>query len=930
MSSSGKAHQACDQAGNLDHCASGAVECLGLLFSSHTERRAHFLGILREKLQEPVFRQRPGFPRGSDEDILRLSDPPYYTACPNPFVQDFLRHYGRPYDPAAGYSREPLASDTGAGKTHAVYTAHAYHSKIPHLATIPCVLHYTAPGDVVLDGFAGSGMTGVAAQLCGSSEQEVRTLFDPSSRSPGTGSAVFGERGVLLAELSPVASFVAYNLNVGVDAGVAAKAGRFFFNAIDDELSWMYKTQHSRGKGARIRYTVWSQVVLCDNCGFDVNYFEHAYDTEQKKFRSEVTCPGCGMAVSGKDLARKLTTSFDPATQSTMQRSAYEPVLLEYGLPGTKSRPRRVPNEMDRELLATIEKDPIRDWYPTDPLPLGRMRDSKHLEKHGITRFHHFYLPRPLRALGAMWRIASEYPDHEGRRFLQFMVQQCFWGMTVQNRYGGSFYSQVNRYLGGVYYVPPICSESAPWLILDGKYKRLLKLLQAGKLPTQRRCLISTESIGGLPVGESTIDYIYTDPPFGDAIKYGDLNLLLEAWHRLSSQLDEEVLWDKAKGKDLATYTAMMRDAFAVYRRSLKPGRWITVVFHNSKNVVWTAIQEALGNAGFVVADVRTLDRKQGTFNQVTAARAVKQDLVISAYRPEAALEEKFQLASGTENGVWEFTTAHLRQLPIFTSRNGACEPIAERQHFLLFDRMVAFHVQRGVTVPLSAGAFYEGLTQRYSERDGMYFLPEQVAEYDRKRLTVKDVLQLELFVRDEESAIQWLKQQLTKKPQTFQEIHPHFTKEMAGWRKHEKRPELLHVLQENFLCCDSKGEVPSQIHSYLSSNFKELRSLAKTDSALRAKAKDRWYVPDPRKAGDLEKVRERALLREFEEYRETKQKRLKVFRLEAVRAGFKRAWQEREYATIIGVARKIPEKVLQEDPKLLMWFDQAITRTSS
>jgi len=60
---------------------------------------------------------------------------------------------------------------------------------------------------------------------------------------------------------------------------------------------------------------------------------------------------------------------------------------------------------------------------------------------------------------------------------------------------------------------------------------------------------------------------------------------------------------------------------------------------------------------------------------------------------------------------------------------------------------------------------------------------------------------------------------------------------------------------------------------------------------------------------GDLEKLRERALLREFEEYRESKQKRLNVFRLEAVRAGFKKAWQERDYATIIAVARKPPPR---------------------
>ena len=105
------------------------------------------------------------------------------------------------------------------------------------------------------------------------------------------------------------------------------------------------------------------------------------------------------------------------------------------------------------------------------------------------------------------------------------------------------------------------------------------------------------------------------------------------------------------------------------------------------------------------------------------------------------------------------------------------------------------------------------------------------------------------------------------------------------------------------------------------------MRNLAKDNQAL--KAKGRWYVPDPNKAGDLEKLRERALMREFEEYRESKQKRLKIFRLEAVRAGFKKAWQERDYATIIAVARKIPDKILQEDPpKLLMWYDQAVTRT--
>ena len=143
---------------------------------------------------------------------------------------------------------------------------------------------------------------------------------------------------------------------------------------------------------------------------------------------------------------------------------------------------------------------------------------------------------------------------------------------------------------------------------------------------------------------------------------------------------------------------------------------------------------------------------------------------------------------------------------------------------------------------------------------------------------------------------------------------------------KNEAQLDLRELLNQNFLCYDGKGPVPEQIHAYLSTNWKELRNLPKDDPTLVAKARDRWYVPDPNKAGDLEKLREKALLKEFEEYKEVK-KKLKVFRLEAVRAGFKKAWQERDYAVIVAVADKIPNNVLEEDPKLLMWYDQAVTR---
>ena len=232
---------------------------------------------------------------------------------------------------------------------------------------------------------------------------------------------------------------------------------------------------------------------------------------------------------------------------------------------------------------------------------------------------------------------------------------------------------------------------------------------------------------------------------------------------------------------------------------------------------------------------------------------------------------------------------------------------------------LFAFHVLRGVAVPMDATEFYFGLARRFEERDGMYFLPSQATEYDRARMSAPEAPQLEIFIVDESSAIRWLRRELSAAPQRFQDLQPRFLREIAGWQKHERNMELSAILDQNFLRYDGAGEVPAQLRDRLDG--------VGDDRALRARAKDCWYVPDPNRAGDLEKLRERSLLKEFEEYRQSPQRRLKVFRMEAVRAGFKRAWRNHHYATIVAGAGKIPDAVLQEDPKLLMWYDQALTR---
>lgn len=820
---------------------------------------------------------------------------------------------------------------------------------------------------IVFDGFCGTGMTGVAAQMCsdrvtveslGYTVQKDGTILDEEGKL----FSKLGTRRAILNDLSPVATFIAYNYNTPINVAKFEREAKRILAEVEQECGWMYLTLHqpkaeqiekavSVLKAAnlsdniqdsglpvgRINYTVWSDVFICPECAGEVVYWEVSVDKVAGKVLDDFLCPHCNAKLTKRNIERAWITRFDSAINQTLKQAKQVPVLINYRAEN-KSFNKKL-DVFDLALIEQIDNSNIFSWFPTNRMPEGE--ESRRNDDAGITHVHHFYTKRNLFNLGVLREriVDSKYVSAA----LWFWINAANRYLSRLSKLGTGYYfhgggGAINAGVLGTLYIPSFSVENCVAKTLEIRLPKMRRVLEA--LPSSRISLETRSSSVDL-LKADCVDYIFTDPPFGGNLMYSELNFLWEAWLKVFTNNKAEAIENKVQGKGLLKYQELMAQCFDEYYRVLKPGRWMTVEFHNSKNSVWNAIQEALQRAGFVIADVRTLDKQQGSFKQVNSGGAVKQDLIISAYKPSSLFEERFKLEAGTEEGSWDFIRNHLQQLPVFVSKNGQAEAIAERQNYLLFDRMVAFHIQRGVTVPLSASEFYAGLLQRFSERDGMYFLPEQVAEYDKKRMTVREILQLELFVTDESSAVQWLKQQLTKKPQTFQELHSQFMREIAGWSKFEKPLELSELLEQNFLRYEGKGSIPNQIVSWLKQSathrdkLRQIESESPADAAgletrdagLLSAAKDKWYVPDPNKATDIEKLRDRALLKEFEEYRQSKQKKLKVFRLEAIRTGFKKAWQERDYQTIIDVASKIPETVLQEDPKLLMFYDQAVTR---
>ena len=876
-----------------------------------TEERAQseeYRRRLAEYLKDPAFRAIEGFPIGTDEDILALSDPPYYTACPNPFLPEIIAQWQQERvqlreqlglkDDA--YQREPFATDVSEGKNDPIYNAHSYHTKVPHKAIMRYILHYTDPGDIVFDGFCGTGMTGVAAQLCG----DKRTVESLGYRVDQDDVVWEGEKAIsrlgtrkaVLNDLSPAATFIAYNYNTPVDAVAFEREAKHILREVEAECGWMYETWHPNAADpnrikVKINYTVWSDVFLCPNCGAEMVFWDLAVDQKQGSIADAWNCPACGTLVakapkkaSGAlraDRARE--TRFDRELKQMVRQAKQVPVLINYSV--GKKRYEKKPDAEDLALIQKIEELDIPYWVPTNKMPEGFNTEQPKIS-HGLTHVHHFYTRRNLWLISVLHNNLDNLSNQRFQKLFISILNSVNNYINKKQSFGGG-----GGGISGTLYIPSLIMEKNIINIIE---KKVLKIFSFSNIKINQ--IISTQSSNNIYLSQKCyFDFIFVDPPFGGNLMYSELNYLTEAWLHVFTNNNPEAIMSKVQQKGLADYQELMQKCFDEFFRLLKPGHWMTVEFHNSQNAVWNAIQEVLQHAGFVIADVRILDKQQQTFKQFNSTGAVKQDLIISAYKPNGNLEENFRLKAGTEDGAWEFVRYHLGKLPVINLVNDAPAVNAERQAFLLFDRMVAFHIQRGVMVPLSAHEFYAGLKQRFIPRHGMYFLPDQVAEYDRAVLESGKPTQLSLFVSDEKTAIIWLRQQLDPasggEPKTLGELTNDFNRIMNR-AKHEQPLELIEILKQNFLQ-DEAGK---------------------------------WYVPDHNKATDLEKVRQKALLKEFKEYTESTD-RLRVFRSEAMRVGFADCFKRQDYETIVKVAERLPEDVLREDPDLLMYYDSALLR---
>lgn len=520
----------------------GPVTVLGMTFATDDERRAYFREQLRAKL--PELRNIEGFPIGSDDDIVNISDPPYYTACPNPWLNDFIAEWEQEKLQLEAEGKrisnfeviEPYAADVSEGKNNPIYAAHSYHTKVPHPAIMKLLYHYTQPGDIVYDGFAGTGMTGVACGLCETAEGiDSKTGIQ------------LGARHCICGDLSPIASFIAYNLNI--NSSNKLKSFKSVLLRLRDEYSYLYTTNHGvKGEG-EIRYVVWSDVIECPNCGNTLTFWNAFVEYGKGNIKDSSHCPNCNHELLRKSCQKVFETYFDERLDTTQERVRQIPVIVAYSFKG--KRYVKEPDGFDIELIEKISCLPNNSWYPVDELGDGdKMGDPK---AKGIYHVHQFYFPRTLFLLSKIWEACSA----ENWFYVTNAISR---NLTKLNRFIVNSYNphgRINGPLAGTLYVPSeIVEQNVFDLLLD-------KISEIEKYRFQN--VIQVADALNVPIlKDSSIDYIFTDPPFGANIMYSELNFISESWLRLKTNTVDEAIQNKTQNKDVLDYGSLMQNAFSL------------------------------------------------------------------------------------------------------------------------------------------------------------------------------------------------------------------------------------------------------------------------------------------------------------------------------------------------------------------------------
>ena len=572
-----------------------------------------------------------------------------------------------------------------------LYAAFPYPTKISPEAVALYIAAHTKPGDTVFDGFAGSGTTGLAALLCDNPPDRLRR--EASRRGLRV---EWGARNAVLYELGALGAFIAQTLNHPPDPRRFRKAAEQVLRDVEREFGWLYAAQDARSNAGHIRHVVWNDILRCPACERETALWDACVSIHPARINSRFQCPFCDAEHPVGTAERTMERVGDDVTDSVIERKVRKMARI-YGITGRSSWSRE-PNASDLALLDQVAGEPIPSCVPNVPIRWGDLyRRGYH---RGISRLHHFYTRRNLIAFARLWERADgvESSLRDAIRF--WLLSYNASHATIMTRVvakSGQKDLVVTSAQPGVLYVSGLPVEKNVFRGLARKLSTIANAFEsihgrAGEVTVHQK---SSSAVAQL---DESVDYVFTDPPFGGNIPYSEISMLNEAWLGRLTDATEEAIINKSQAKTASSYQRLLTRALSEVNRILKHDGRATLVFHSASAEVWNALRTAYTDAGFGVEHAGVLDKAQGSFKQVTTNGAVRGD-------PVLLLRKLSPRANAAADCPWRIAEE--------IDRDAHKLDPSERTPERLYSRLVNHFLTNHQEVPMDAADFYRWHTAR-------------------------------------------------------------------------------------------------------------------------------------------------------------------------------------------------------------------------
>lgn len=435
-------------------------------------------------------------------------------------------------------------------RSGAFYNTFPYPTKISPEAIAVYIASATKPGETVLDAFSGSGSTGIAALL---SEYPTEKMIE-TAKELGV-EPVWGSRNAILYEIGTYATFATRTLTNRLSAREYANAVRSFTKKAQTLVADFYAAKSPEGAAGSIRYAIWTEILVCPECGAEIDYFSHGTSRNPATIKDSIECPCCHK-VSFVDEMAFLTEDYDDRLLGKTISRKKRKLAWIYGVSDGVNWDRAATTE-DEAIICKLEEE----FTPTETPREIEWGDLHRTGYHyGITHLHHFYTIRNFRVMSELWKLTGTYPEREADALKLLLLSYNGAHCTLMTRVVAKHDAKDFVLTGaqsGVLYISKLPVEKNILLGLKRKakpFEEAYKMLEDCHGAVEVRNLSSTRMIEP----DRSVDFVFTDPPFGDFIPYAEVNQINELWLPAVTERAEEVIISNVQNKSVDRYRDML------------------------------------------------------------------------------------------------------------------------------------------------------------------------------------------------------------------------------------------------------------------------------------------------------------------------------------------------------------------------------------